>query len=317
MTFSLTEAVKISQTALQTEIISAFASADPFLSWLPFEPKDGNAFVYNRENALGNADYVANDGTITAVQGTFTQVSKAWKMIVRDEEIPNLIARTSSGRIDQYAESIRRGTKACALHFMEKLITGDETSNAEEIDGLDHVIDDAPFSTQVVYAGANSTTPATISFAKLDELIDKASLSDLANAALIVPRRTRRSILSLMRSMGGTTPEFVTMNGMNVLMYEGIPVFANDYMGVTFDDSTAGGNNESRVYLVSKQPVSGAVVFVPTASPVLTAENPIGVEIEDLGSQSTKDNKKIRCKFYHGFAVRGGLQFSWLSNVTN
>lgn len=309
MAYTLTEATKLAQTALQANIVETLVGVDPLFSNLPMVPVDGNAIVYNEENALSAADHIAINGTITAATPTYNQRTKAWKMVVSDQSVSELVNAVTSNTVSQYAEAIRRGAKAVAREVMDKLINGDEDSNPEEVDGLFALCADAPYAAQNIEGSATFTRRA-LSFDILDQLIDKAQLADPMKSAFIMSRRTIRSYKALLRALGGVQGEYVELGTGMQLAYSGIPVFHNDFIGITDDDTSGGLNDEARIYMVSFEETNGMCMFVPSRTIA-------GIQVENIGKVYNQDNTVIRSKLYYGMAVRGPVHFSFTGGITN
>jgi hypothetical protein len=70
---TLAESAKLSQDLLVSGVIENVITVNQFFQVLPFQPIEGNALAYNRENALGDVQFAGVGSTITAkAPATFT-----------------------------------------------------------------------------------------------------------------------------------------------------------------------------------------------------------------------------------------------------
>jgi hypothetical protein len=135
---------------------------------------------------------------------------------------------------------------------------------------------------------------ATLTLAKLDELIDAVKTK---NIVLIMSRRTRRTLQNLVRTSGAML-ESRPGNFLEwVQMYNGVPLFINDHIS---DAKTVGTSSDcSTVYCFSMGETDQGVVG-------LTA--PGGPVVEKVGELETKDATRWRVKWYSAIA--------WLSELS-
>ena len=186
----------------------------------------------------------------------------------------------------------------------EVFIYGDTTTSPEEFDGLRMLIDTATASDQLIAMG---DTGATLTLAKLDELIDavKGGKPDM----LLMSRRSRRKINALVRAAGGMIESDRNKWGNFVQFWDGVVIGVNDWIldthvisGGVETDTTGGGC--STIY---------AVQFGEGALCGLTS--PGYLTVEPVGSLETKDATRTRVKWYVSLALFSSVKTAALIGV--
>ena len=100
-TVTLAEAGKLTQNDLVSGVIENVVTTNPVFNLIPFEPINGNAKAYNRENALGDVQTLGVGGTITAkTAASFTTVTTTLTTIIGDAEVNGLIIAQGVGDAD-------------------------------------------------------------------------------------------------------------------------------------------------------------------------------------------------------------------------
>lgn len=302
---TLAESAKLSQDLLITGVIENIISVNPIFEVLPFMEIEGNALGYNRENALGDAQYLGVGGTITAKNpATFTYVTSGLTTLLGDAEVNGLIEATRSNKQDQRAAQVASKAKSIARQFQDTMINGDGTANT-----FQGILALTPAS-QKIATGANGSQ---LTFDILDQLIDIVKDKDGQVDYLMMPFRTRRAYFNLLRTLGGASVNEV-MNlpsGRQVPMYRGVPIFVNDYIPTNQTVGTSSGICTSIVAGTfddgsGKHGVSG-----------LTAMGNAGIRVENIGAKETADEKITRVKFYCGFANFSQLGVAVAPGITN
>ncbi|MBI2864890.1 MAG: phage major capsid protein [Chloroflexi bacterium] len=293
MAMTLTEANKLSNDVLKVGVVEETVKESPVLQMLPFIEIVGNGLTYNRENALANAAFFDVGDSWTESTPTFTQLTASLKILGGDADVDNFLKMTRSNLQDLEATIIALKAKALAHKFEDTFINGDDSSDAKSFDGIDVLT----VSGQQVSMGTNG---ATLTLAKVDELIDKIKPGkpDL----LLMSRRSRRKLKSL-RQTGGNILETDRNNfGQMVTYYDGIPIGINDWIS---DTQTKGNTStNSKIH---------AVKFGETG--VCGLQSPGGVQVERVGSLETKDATRTRVKWYVTIATFSTLSVAYLDGV--
>lgn len=302
---TLAESAKLSQDLLITGIIETIISVNPIYEVLPFMEIEGNALGYNRENALGDAQYLGVGGTITAKNpATFTYVTSGLTSLIGDAEVNGLIEATRSNKQDQRAAQVASKAKSIARQFQDTMINGDGTSNT-----FQGVLALTPTS-QKINTGTNGSQ---LTFDILDQLIDAVKDKDGQVDYLMMPFRTRRSYFSLLRALGGASVNEV-MNlpsGRQVPMYRGVPIFVNDYIPT---NQTVGTSSGVCTSIIAGTFDDGSGMHGISG---LTAKGSAGIRVENIGAKETADEKITRLKFYCGFANFSQLGIAVAPGITN
>lgn len=303
-TVTLAESAKLTQDMLIAGIIENIVDVNPIYEILPFTEIEGNALSYNRENALGDVQFLGVGGTITAkAAATFTKVSSSLTTIIGDAEVNGLIQATRSDYTDQTAVQIASKAKSVGRKFQDAMITGDGTGDT--FTGLLSLV-----------ASSQKRTPATngedLTFAILDELIDLVKDKDGQVDFLMMSRRTARSYLALLRTLGGATiGDVITLpSGRQLNAYRGIPIFPNDFIPINQVQGTA---------------TAATTIFAGTFDDGsnthgiagLTAYDASGVRISNIGESETKDETIHRVKMYCGFANFSQLGLAAAPGIKN
>ena len=134
----------------------------------------------------------------------------------------------------------------------------------------------------------------------MDQVIDlvKPGRRDL----LLMSKRSRRGLTSLVRSSGAFLETHQTEFGTFQEFYAGIPIGVSDYIS---DAETQGSStNASRIYAL--QFGEGAVSGL---------QGPGGLQVERVGNLETKDAVRWRIKWYVGLAVFSDLSLAQLTGV--
>ena len=293
MAITLAEASKLSNDTLLSGVIETIAQESPILQRLPFIEIVGNGLTYNREGTAPSASFYDVGDTWDEDTPTFTQITASLKILGGDADIDNFLKATRSNIQDMEAAVVQLKARAVQSLFDDTFVNGDTSVDAGSFDGVGKMAGGG----QTVSMGTNG---ASLSLAKLDELVDKVrgGKPDL----LLMSRRSRRSLNILARTSGSFLEADRDQFGNMLQYYDGIPIGLNDYIG---DADTVGTSTDcSTVY---------AMQFGEGAMTGLTA--PGGLTVERVGSLETKDASRIRVKWYAGLALFNTVKLAKLTGV--
>jgi hypothetical protein len=304
MAMTLAEAAKLSNDLLLQGVVETIIKDSPVLQRLPFIEIVGNGLTYNRENALPNIDFYDVGDTWTESTPTFAQVTANLKIMGGDADVDNFLKATRSNVQDLEAAVIELKAKALQQKFEDTFVYGDSAVNAKQFDGLKKIINTASAGPQVIAMGA---TGATLTLAKLDELIDavKGGQPDM----LLMSRRSRRKINALVRAAGGMTETDRDRWGNFVQLWDGVPVGVNDWildthvLSGSVETATTGGTN-STIYAV--QLGEGALCGLTS---------PGHLQAEPVGPLENKDASRTRVKWYVSLALFSSVKAAALIGV--
>lgn len=297
------EAEKLSNNELVSGVIDQIIERDDLFSVLPFVQVIGKAYVYNRENTLGGADFLDPNDTVNESGATFTEVVSKLRVLAGDVDVDKFLQDTMGDSNDQMAVQIAKKAKSVARKFHETLATGDDSVDAKAFDGLSVLATDAGGS-QTVSAGTNG---GALTLAMLDELCDA-----VPNGAdvLVMRRGTIRAFRTLLRATYGT--DAVMQQGKNfdgrpMLSHNGIPILMNEFLSGA---ETQGSNtNTASVYALRLNEMDGLHGIY--------GGNDAGIVVENLGTVQNKDATRIRVKWYCGLALKSTRSIGRLKGVTN
>jgi len=221
-----------------------------------------------------------------------------------DADVDNFLKATRSNVQDLETAVIELKAKALKDKFEDTIIYGDSSQNAKQFDGLKKLIDTASASDQVIAMG---DTGATLTLAKLDELID--AVKGGKPHMLLMSRRSRRKINALVRAAGGMMDTDRDTWGNFVQLWDGVPIGVNDWILDThvlvdgLETATTGGTC-STIY---------AIQFGEGALCGLTS--PGFLQVEPIGSLENKDASRTRVKWYCSLALFSSIKAAALIGV--
>jgi len=304
MALLLAEAAKLSNDILLQGVVETLVKDSPILQQLPFIEIVGNGLTYNQEKTLPTIDFYDVGDTWEESTPTFEQKTANLKIMGGDADVDNFLKATRSNIQDLEAAVIELKTKALKRKFEETFIYGDSGTNGTQFDGLRKLIDTTTAGDQVIAMG---DTGATLTLAKLDELIDtvRGGKPDM----LLMSRRSRRKINALVRAAGGMMETDRDNWGNFIQLWYGIPIGISDWIldthvltgGVETD--TTGGTC-STIY---------ATQFGEGGLCGLTS--PGHLQVEPIGSLETKDASRTRIKWYVSLALFSTIKAAALIGV--
>ena len=304
MAMTLEEAAKLSNDMLLQGVVETIVKDSPVLQGLPFIEIVGNGLTYNQEKTLPSIDFYDVGDTWAESTPTFEQITANLKIMGGDADVDNFLKSTRSNIQDLEAAVIELKAKALKDKFEEIFIYGDATTSPKQFDGLRKLIDTESAGDQVIAMGA---TGATLTLAKLDELIDalKGGKPDM----LLMSRRSRRKINTLVRAAGGMTETDRDKWGNFVQLWDGVPIGTNDWIldthtvSSSLETGTTGGTC-STIY---------AVQFGEGALCGLTS--PGHLQAEPVGPLEDKDASRTRVKWYVSLALFSSIKAAALVGV--
>lgn len=310
-TQTLAEAAKLIDDELVQGVAEDIITTSPIWSAVPWIGFDGQAIIYNRENALGDSQHLAVGSTITSkAASTNTTVTYLPTTTIGDAELNGLVAATSSSAgVDQMQVEITSKAKSVGRKLQTGMAVGD--GSAPNMNSL-HTLCDASQYT-------STSAGQALSFALLDELLDLVKSKDGMVDYLQMPGRTLRSYKALVRALGGVNEvmTFTMPNGTTrtVSVYEGIPVFQNDYLSIveTANGAAVTGGALASVYAGVWDDGTkkiGASMIYPNGTPV-------GINVEMIGAKEAKDESIARIKSYSNFANFNRRGMARLVSINN
>ncbi len=304
MALTLTEAAKLSNDMLLEGVVETIVKDSPVLQYMPFIEIVGNGLTYNQEKTLPSIDFYDVGDTWVESTPTFEQKTAQLKIMGGDADVDNFIKSTRNNVQDLEIAVIELKAKALKDKFEETFIYGDASANPKQFDGLRNLIDTATAGDQLIAMGA---TGATLTLAKLDELIDavKGGKPD----ALLMSRRSRRKINALVRAVGGMIESDRDKWGNFVQFWDGVPIGVSDWI---LDTHTVASSLETGITGGDCSTIY-AVQFGEGSLCGLTG--PGHLTVEPIGSLESKDATRTRIKWYVSLALFSSVKAAALSGV--
>lgn len=310
-TQTLAEAAKLINNEIVQGVAEDIITTNPVWSAIPWTGYEGQAILVNRENALGDAQHLAVGGTITAkAAATYTQVPFTSVTTIGDAEMNGLVQAQSSGAgVDQLAVEVSSKAKSVGRLLQTGIATG--TGVSPQLNSLHTLVDASQYTT--------ASAGQAISFALLDELLNLVKAKDGQVDWLMMPGRTIRAYKVLVRALGGITEvmTFTMPNGTTrtVSVYEGIPIFQNDFLSVveTANGAALTGGALTSVY-AGVWDDGSQKVGVSMIHPIAT---PAGIVVENIGAAEAKDETIVRVKSYSNFASFNRRGVARLPSINN
>jgi hypothetical protein len=303
MALTLNEAAKLSNDMLLQGVVETIVKDSPVLQQLPFIEIVGNVLTYNQEKTLPTIDFYDVDDTWVESTPTFEQKTASLKIMGGDADVDNFLKTTRSNIQDLEAAVVELKAKALRDKFEETFIYG-EATGSKQFDGLRKLIDTTTPSGQVI---AMADTGATLTLAKLDELID--AVKGGKPALLLMSRRSRRKLNALVRADGGMIESDRDNWGNFIQLWDGIPIGVNDWIldthvltGGVETDTTGGTCSTIYAFQMGEGALCGLT-------------SPGHVTVEPIGSLETKDASRTRIKWYCSLALFSSIKAAALIGV--
>jgi hypothetical protein len=297
------EAERLSNNQLVSGVIDQIIERDDLFSVLPFVKTEGKAYVYNRENGIGSADWLDPNDPVNESAATFSEVVAKLRIVAGDVDVDKFLQATMGDTNSQMAIQIAKKAKVVGQAFHRALATGDSVANPKVFDGLPVIAAGAPASQQVS-AGVNGNA---LTLTMLDELCDA-----VPNGAdvLVMRRGTIRAFRALLRATYGTDAVMQQLEnfGRPMLTHNGIPVIMNEFLSGAETQGTSAGNTTS-VYALRLNELDGLHG--------LWGGDNLGIVVENIGTVQDKDATRIRVKWYTGLALKSTRSIARLKGVTN
>lgn len=294
------EAEKLSNNVLEQGVIEEIIDNDGMFSLMPFKRIVGKAYVYNRENSLSEAEFLDPYDIVPEGGATFDEVVSKLRILAGDVDVDNFIDETMGDTNDQTAVQIAAKAKGLRRKFQRTLAIGNSATNAKEFDGLATLTD----ASQVLAAAGEGEA---LTFAMLDQLLRSVPLGA---DALVMRGGTHDAILAMLRNLGGTTPDHVTLPGSGVMVpaYRRTPIIINDFLPIE-DHGIVGGVQTCSIYAARFNEADGlhGIYGGPSA----------GVRFQAIGTLQNKDADRYRLKWYTGTALKSTKSLGRLKGVTN
>lgn len=288
------EAAKLSEDDLVRGVIEEFVQTDNLYEMLPFSPTEGKAYVYNREKTLAQGAWLDPNSDVPESASKFEEITTKLRILIGDVDVDKFIDGTQSDSNSQKAIQIASKVKGMSMQFRDALVNGNTTN--KQFNGLRNLVPGA----QTVTTADNGTA---LSLSMLDELLDAC---ELGADAIVMRKDMYRAYKALLRSLGGTTPDFVTLpSGLTMPSHDGVPIMVNDKVKT---EAKGTADDTSRIYAVNFDEANGL-------HGIYGGQGPGGFILEDLGTVQNRDATRTRIKMYCGMALKSTKAVSSVEGV--
>lgn len=293
------EAEKLSNNQLISGVIDEIIDRDDTFAILPFQPVNGKAYVYERENTLASADFLDPNDAINESASTFTEVVARLRILAGDVDVDKFLQATMSDTNDQMAVQIAKKAKGIARKFHQTFAAGDSAVDTKSFDGVQKLVT----GSQTLTAGANG---AALTFSMLDELLDT-----VPNGAdvLFMRRGTIRAYRALLRATYGTDAVMQQLEnfGRPMLTHNGVPILMNEFLP---GNETQGSSNVTcSIYAARMNELDGLHAIYGGSN--------AGLVVENIGTVQNKDAIRLRMKWYVGLVLKSTRSLARIKGVTN
>lgn len=293
------EAENLSNNVLEQGVIEEIIDNDAMFSLLPFKRIVGKAYVYNREKSLSEGEFLDPYDVVPEGGAEFEEVVAKLRILIGDVDIDNFIDETMSDTNDQTAVQIAAKAKGMGRKFQRTLATGNSGAEPKSFDGISMLCAD----NQVIDASVNGEA---LTFERLDQLL---RMVPLGADALVMRGGTHDAILAMLRNLGGTRPDDVTLPGSGVVVpaYRKVPIIINDFL--PGDEAKGTSSKTCSIYAVRFNEADGlhGIFGGPTA----------GFRVSPIGTVQNKDVERYRMKWYVGTALKSTKSLARLKGLTN
>lgn len=222
---TMTEALKSFNDPKVSGVAEEIVSVDELLGLIPVTPINGSSITVNGETTAGDIEEIAVNAAITAINGSVvTPTTFNWTAYVGDALVDAQVVAAAGAGVP-VTDIMAREVTSKANHIGRKVKEDFGKNTATRgIKGFN-----ALASTVL---GASSGRDFSLEL--MDELLDKVQTTNGAQADFIVSTpKARRKFFSLVRALGGTGYEYVTMNDRRYVTYNGILWLINDNLPTT------------------------------------------------------------------------------------
>lgn len=241
MAITLAEYAKINPRTFDTMVRSKIGEATPLLERLRFITVEGSSYKFNKEATIGSVAYRALNGTISASDGTNTEVS------LNLAHLSGLVAFDDFFNDALKDDQLNKKIRAMAFQANETFFKGDTGVDALSFDGLETLVD----ASQEIETGVNG---GALSLGLLDEAITGTRGTDIAifmNDTMF----TKFQKAARTQSVAGNVIYAPNTMGQWVMTYNGIPLLKAGETGagaqvLAFDETQGTENAATSMYLV-------------------------------------------------------------------
>lgn len=241
MSLTLSQQAKLTNDPLKRGVIQTFTEESEVLKFLPFSNISGNSLTFNRESDLGNVGFRDYNETYTEGAATTDEVTATVKIMGGVVDVDRALVKSQNTN-DMLKIQRMMKIKAMARFFEWAFFKAENTTaNNEYFNGMQYQITGDQL---IDHSGAQLDLDA------LDELIDQVKGR---NKVLMMNKKMRRKINSLVRAAGSAIETVNAAFGYQFAGYAGVPIaeIQEDHNGndiLDFEETSAGSTS---IYCIS------------------------------------------------------------------
>jgi hypothetical protein len=302
MAVTLLEAAKAAPPE-QAVFIEQYANSQQLLQVLPFRTIPSGALPYNQESILPGIGFRGINEAFSESTGVINPQVEICKIAGGDLDVDTYLVNTQGGEIRSQQEMMK--TKSLAHAWVRTFFKGNSATNPRVFDGMQTRVT----GTQLV---SNATAGGALSLAKLDEAID---LVDGQNTVLFMNRTMRRRLSTTAKStsLGGSIDFMPGEFGMQIMMYNGIPIYTVDWdetdaQILDFTETSPDGSSSTSCTSIYIANIGDMGVVGLQQSPM---------NVRDLGELQTQPVFRTRIEWASSFAIMSGRAVARVYGITN
>lgn len=286
---TLTEYAKLSNSAMEAGIQENLATADQLTAVLEFESMEGNALLYNRENALPTATTHAVGDIWTDTEPTFTQKSAALTILGVQSPLDRYVMQTRSNIQSQEAALRSSMLKALSRKIAQHAIQGEPENVSTQFEGLDSLIR-SETRMRAMDDGVQDgpgTAETEVTIDRLEVVIDdiEGGVAGTSKPDYLIMNKTmRRKLTALSRVAGsGVVMNQINLFGHQVDIYDGIPIIITDWVtnAETYNDAGTWPSSTATTIFACQLGKKKQGYTVLHNGPVVTPDvQPIGIKTD-------------------------------------
>jgi hypothetical protein len=299
----LDELARLSTDVLQKGVIETIIKDSPILQNLPFIEIEGNSLKYNREKTLPYVAWRTAGSEWTGAETFELSPQTAYLYILGgDADVDAFYQKTRSNVQDIEAAVIEQKAKAVRHAFEDAFINGNyPNAQTDRFHGLIKLCIGSGSASNPEHgflAGANGA-PLTLDM--VDQLID--TVEGPKPDMILTSRRVRRELNALIRASGALAETSKDKVGNFVQLYNGIPVYVNDWVATNHEYGSSGT-------------VCSYIFALRVGEDALCGLQNGGIQVEKIGNLESYDASRIRIKWYCGLALFSQVAIAMISAIT-
>lgn len=307
MALTLLEAqMESGPTKLEAGVVKMFEQESPIMSDLPMLKIDGNAYLYNLQNALPTVAWRAINTAWQESTGSVRPAVERLMILGGEVKVDKFLQDTSPNRAASLkATQYSMKVQAAANEFDRAFLEGDDLVDPNQLVGLRRRL----MGNQVILQASGGGTLTT---AALDQLTD---LVPFDNKFLYMNRTLRRKLSALLNATGGSARIQYTLNsmGQQVERYGGATIKIVEQKG---DASTILDFDEDPGDTVSDTASIYCVSYgMDRVHGIWNGAKPVSVE--EFGVQQSEPRYLGRIEGYVGMVIHHPRAAARLRGITN